>query len=85
LRAGIPTVTVPFTRDELYWGWQVARLGVGPAPILRTQLTAEGLASAIRIATSDAGMRERVASLGRGIQAEDGVARAVEAFHQYLA
>jgi sterol 3beta-glucosyltransferase len=84
LRAGIPTVTVPFTRDELYWGWQVAGMRVGPAPILRTQLTAERLATAICCATSDAGMRDRVAALSRRIQAEDGVARAVDAFHQYL-
>jgi sterol 3beta-glucosyltransferase len=84
LRAGVPTVTVPFTRDELYWGWQVAGMGVGPAPILRTQLTAERLATALRCATSDEGMRDRVAALGRRIQAEDGVARAVETFHQYL-
>ena len=84
LRAGVPTVRVPFTRDELYWGWQVAKLRVGPAPLPRTQLTAERLANAIRSATDDVSMRSRATALGKQIQREDGVARAVEVIHSYL-
>jgi UDP:flavonoid glycosyltransferase YjiC (YdhE family) len=84
MRAGVPAVVIPFTRDELYWGWQVARLGVGPTPMLRKELTAEGLAAAIQAAAGDAEMRARAIVLGRRIRSEDGVARAVEAIDAML-
>jgi sterol 3beta-glucosyltransferase len=35
LRAGIPTVVVPFFTDQPFWARRVAALGVGPAPIPR--------------------------------------------------
>jgi UDP:flavonoid glycosyltransferase YjiC (YdhE family) len=67
-----------------FWGRRVAALGVGPYPILRRELTAERLADAIRISTSDTGMKQRAAELGQRIRSEDGVANAVRAFHQHV-
>lgn len=77
LRAGVPAVVVPFMPDQHFWGRQVARLGVGPRPITRQELTVERLAEAIRVAVGDPGMRRRAAALGRHIAADDGVGRAV--------
>jgi sterol 3beta-glucosyltransferase len=84
LRAGIPTITVPFFGEQSFWGDRVAELGVGPRPIMRKQLTAERLAGAISAATSDMGIRTRAAELGARICAEDGVGVAVKIFHSYL-
>ena len=78
LRAGVPSLVVPFFGDQPYWGRRVAELGVGPAPIPRKQLTAERLAAAIATAVSDAPLRQRAAELGARLRAEDGVTRAVE-------
>ena len=78
LRAGIPTVIIPFFGDQGFWGQRVADLGVGTAPIPRKQLTVERLAQAIQTAVDDRPMRQRAASLGEKIRAEDGVANAVE-------
>jgi UDP:flavonoid glycosyltransferase YjiC (YdhE family) len=78
LRAGRPTVIVPFVLDQPFWGARVQALGVGPAPIPRKRLTAARLAAAITAAVTDAGMRERAASVGAAIRAEQGVAAAVE-------
>jgi sterol 3beta-glucosyltransferase len=78
LRAGVPSVVVPFFGDQGFWGRKVADLRVGPWPVPRKQLTAERLAAAIRRATSDEGMSRRAASLGQKIRAEDGTARAAE-------
>ncbi|RME87740.1 MAG: glycosyltransferase [Anaerolineae bacterium] len=78
LRAGVPTVVVPFFGDQFFWGRRVADLGVGPAPIPRNRLTAERLAAAIERAVHDEALRARASSLGERIRAEDGVARAVE-------
>jgi UDP:flavonoid glycosyltransferase YjiC (YdhE family) len=85
LRAGVPTVVVPFFADQPFWGWRVARLGVGPAPIPRAELSAERLAAAIARATGEPGLRARAAALGERIRAEDGVACAAAAIERHIA
>jgi len=80
LRAGVPTVTVPFFGDQPFWGARVAALGAGPPPLPRARLTARQLAAAIRAATEDSAMGEHAARLGERIRAEDGIARAVDLF-----
>jgi UDP:flavonoid glycosyltransferase YjiC (YdhE family) len=84
LRAGIPNIVIASQAEMYFWGRRVAALGVGPYPILRRELTAERLADAIRISTSDTGMKQRAAELGQRIRSEDGVANAVRAFHQHV-
>jgi UDP:flavonoid glycosyltransferase YjiC (YdhE family) len=84
LRAGVPTVVVPFFLDQFFWGRRVFDLGVGPRPILRKRLDPDTLAAALRIATRDPEMKGRAAALGVRIRAEDGVARAVAAFERHL-
>jgi sterol 3beta-glucosyltransferase len=77
LRAGVPTIIIPFFGDQGFWGQRVADLGVGTAPIPRRQLTAENLAEAISKAVNDQAMRDRAAVIGEIIRGEDGVARAI--------
>lgn len=84
LRAGLPTVVIPFILDQFFWGRRVFELGVGPRPILRKHLEAEVLAEAIRTAASDPGMRERAVAIGQRIRSEDGVARAVATFNRHF-
>ncbi|MCE5259699.1 MAG: glycosyltransferase [Chloroflexi bacterium] len=78
LRAGVPSVVVPFGLDQVFWGRRIQELGAGPQPIARKSLTVEKLASAIRLAVEDPNYRARAAALGEKIRAEDGVSRAVE-------
>jgi sterol 3beta-glucosyltransferase len=80
VRAGKPTIVIPFTVDQPFWGSRMYALGVGPRPIPRRRITADGLAAALREAVSDAQMRARAEDLGALIRAEDGVGRAVEEF-----
>jgi len=82
LRAGVPSVVIPFFGDQPYWGQRIADFGVGPAPIPRKKLTAERLAQAIQTAVTDQAMRQRAAELGAKIRAEDGIARAVAVVEQ---
>ena len=77
LRAGVPSILVPFVGDQYLWGQCIHRLGVGPEPIRRNRLTVERLADAIQTATGDESMRTRAAALGDHIRAEDGVRQAV--------
>jgi sterol 3beta-glucosyltransferase len=76
-RAGTPQVVVPHLADQPFWGQCVEMLGVGPGAIPRPKLTAANLSTAIRVAASDAGMRQRAGKLSERIRAEDGVAMAV--------
>jgi sterol 3beta-glucosyltransferase len=64
LRAGVPSVIVPYFADQPFWGRRIAAIGAGPAPIARKQLTAERLASALRVATEDGTMRRRAPEVG---------------------
>ena len=78
LRAGVPTVAVPFFEDQFFWGRRVEALGVGPRPIRQKDLTAAGLAAAIDQAVHDPDMRTRAVDLARRIGQEDGVGTAVQ-------
>jgi UDP:flavonoid glycosyltransferase YjiC (YdhE family) len=78
LRAGVPSVTVPFFADQPFWAQRVWTLGAGTRPIPRKMLSVERLAEAITTAVSDGDMQRRAAGLGRRIRAEDGVRRAVD-------
>jgi UDP:flavonoid glycosyltransferase YjiC (YdhE family) len=78
----VPSIVIPFLIDQPFWGQRVYDLGVGPAPISRRKLTVERLAQAIQVAVTDKDMRQRAAALGAKIQAEDGIANAVEIIQQ---
>ena len=78
LCAGCPTVICPFIADQPFWGRRVHEQGAGPEPIPQPELTVSNLARAIRQATQDRGMRRAAVRIGRGMQVEDGVKRAVE-------
>jgi sterol 3beta-glucosyltransferase len=82
LRAGVPSVIIPFFGDQSFWAQRVAELGVGPQPIPRKRLTAERLAQAVQEAVTNQAMRQRAADLGGRIRAEDGIARAVAVVQQ---
>ncbi|MGQ0793600.1 MAG: glycosyltransferase [Deltaproteobacteria bacterium] len=84
VRAGVPSVLVPFSYDHPFWARRIADLGVGSEPIPVDKLSVERLASAIFLAVGDSGMRERAADLSRRVRAEDGVARAVQLIDRYL-
>ena len=77
LRAGVPSVIVPFFGDQPFWGWRVHELGAGPRWLPRQKLTAVSLAAAIRQAVGDETIRRRAADLGARIRAEDGVGQGV--------
>ncbi len=84
LRAGTPSILVPFTSDQPFWAQHVLRLGAGPAPIPRKELSAVRLEQAVRLAVADEGIKARAAEVGRLIRNEDGVARAVELFQRHI-
>ncbi|OUI81079.1 glycosyltransferase [Acetobacter tropicalis] len=76
VRAGIPTVPVPFVGDQYFWGWQLHRIGVAtPTQNLRS-LTAHTLGDAMLQATSPH-MVANASRLGTQVRAENGVQNAI--------
>lgn len=84
LRAGIPSIIIPHDEENIFWSHRIVELGLGPPVIPQKHLSLKKLTAAIKAATSDKAMHARVTQMSTQIQAEDGVAMAVEAFHQHL-
>ncbi len=84
LRAGLPSLIVPFIGDQSFWGRQICERGLGPQPIEEMFLSAEALAQAITTMMTDQAMRQRAAVLGEEIRAEDGVGNVVRLVAQSL-
>jgi sterol 3beta-glucosyltransferase len=76
VRAGIPSVIVPFYGDQPFWARCLARQGIAPPAVDRKSLTAAGLASAIA-ESQEPGMVRRAHAVGRAVRAEDGIAEAL--------
>ena len=85
LRAGVPSLALPFFADQPFWGRRVQALGVGPAPIPRKKVEVDNLAYALRRMVTHQPMRDRAAALGALIQAEDGVGNAVRMIQAWAA
>ena len=80
LRAGIPTVVVPYFAEQAMWGHRVAKLGAGHPPIPRKKLSAERLAEAICVAADERTVRGHAAAVSERLRQEDGVGNGVRAF-----
>jgi sterol 3beta-glucosyltransferase len=84
LRAGVPSVVIPFFFDQPFWARRVEQLGAGVRCMASSKVTAEQLAAALDKVTTDTALRQRAAALGEKIRAEDGVGRAVAVIQDRL-
>jgi sterol 3beta-glucosyltransferase len=75
---GCPSVVVEHALDQRIWGALLHRGGLAPRPLHRRSLTPAKLARAVRTVLDSQEMAARAKAAGRAMQAENGVARAVE-------
>jgi sterol 3beta-glucosyltransferase len=75
LKAGVPSIIIPFSNDQFAWGRRVYEMGVAAKPIPRKKLTAENLSEAIRSVFTDE-IRTAARELGLKIQSENGAEKA---------
>ncbi len=68
-RAGVPQIVVPHLFDQIYWGERIRALGLGPAPIRRTRLSAGKLEAALREALENEVIQERARELAGRLEA----------------
>jgi len=83
LRAGLPTVIVPFFGDQFFWGRIVADAGAGPEPIPIRRLDIEHLTAAFD-ACRRPQVRERATELGALLRASDGAELAAQSVERHL-
>ncbi|CAE6479214.1 unnamed protein product [Rhizoctonia solani] len=83
LKAGKPTIVVPFFGDQPFWGSMIARAGAGPEAIPQDELSTKKLIEAFEFVKSSRakGAAER---MGKQIRSESGVTLGVESFHKHL-
>ncbi len=84
LRAGRPSIVVPFIADQAFWGRRVERLGAGTTLVGEKGLSPRTLTEALRHVLREEATGGRAARLGQNIRAEDGVARAVAMLEGYV-
>jgi len=77
LRAGVPSIVVPFFFDQWFWGQRLQRQGLGPEPIALRRLSARRVASALEEVTRSSAMRQNLRTLSSRLAVEDGVGAAV--------
>jgi UDP:flavonoid glycosyltransferase YjiC (YdhE family) len=80
VRAGIPSVIVPFYGDQPFWARCLQRAGVAPPALNRQNLRADDLSAAL-IATQQ--MHPAATKLGQQVHAEDGVGEAVRCLQNW--
>jgi UDP:flavonoid glycosyltransferase YjiC (YdhE family) len=78
VRAGKPSLVIPFLDTQAFWGRRVFELGIAAEPVRPARLSAGHLGAALQSLTRDRAMIERAAAIGARVRAEDGLGRAVE-------
>jgi sterol 3beta-glucosyltransferase len=78
LRAGKPSILIPFMGDQPWWGARIYEHGIGPPPIPANKINPENLAEAIQTAIHDLPMRSRAAQIGEKIRQEKGLENTVD-------
>lgn len=85
LRAGLPTLIIPFGGDQPFWGVRVHAAGCGPKPVNRYGMKAETLAARLRELTGNAAYRENAWAMSEALRREHGVTMAADIIEREIA
>lgn len=85
LRAGKPTLVIPFGGDQPFWGARVEALGCGPHPLRRDSLTVQRLTKALLDLKHHSSYRVAAEELGERLRTEHGTENAADLVERELA
>jgi UDP:flavonoid glycosyltransferase YjiC (YdhE family) len=77
VRAGIPSIIIPFFFDQGFWADRLEKLEAGPPRLSKKALTQQTMATAINKTLNNKIMRNRLDKLRARLNAENGVENAV--------
>jgi rhamnosyltransferase subunit B len=83
LRAGVPSLVVPFSHDQFDNGSRVARTGAGRW-LARSKYNAATAERELRAVLTDESYTSRAAEVGRQVRSEDGATAAADAIEEVL-
>lgn len=81
LRAGKPTLLIPFGADQKFWGDRIVEIGCGPKYIMRKHLTVRNLAKALNELDSPV-YNNNAVRISKLINAENGVGNVCDCIEQ---
>ncbi|MFN8579124.1 MAG: glycosyltransferase [Candidatus Sericytochromatia bacterium] len=84
LRAGIPSISVPFFGDQPFWSNQIYKLGLSTKPINRKDLNSSNLREAIIESIANDNLINRAKIISKKINSENGISNAVETIKQII-
>lgn len=84
LRAGIPSIILPFTSDQPFWGRQVYKLGAGPKPLAPNRFSAAQLSRLLNTVIYKKDLTAKASRIGQRMRNEDGVSNAVGIIEGYM-
>jgi len=85
LRAGVPSLVVPFFGDQPFWGARLADAALGPKPLPKRRLTQDTLAKALSQTVNTPYFQQNASKMGAVIRGEDGTGVAYEVLRTALA
>jgi UDP:flavonoid glycosyltransferase YjiC (YdhE family) len=83
MRAGVPSLIVPFSHDQFDNAARVARLGAGRS-LPRSKYNRESAARELRTMLSEQSYAKKAAEVGKHVRSEDGAASASDAIEEVL-
>jgi UDP:flavonoid glycosyltransferase YjiC (YdhE family) len=84
LRAGVPSICIPFHGEQRYWADRLHVLGVAPRPLDYRRLSEDNVSSALLDATPGSRISARAQELGRQIRDETGIVSAIAHIYRFL-
>ena len=85
LRAGVPSITVPFMTDGPLWSHCLHRLGLSPLPLNHDGLSCEDLAQAIHTLSTNHKFNEKANLIKQKLCGQKGAEKASSIISDYLA
>jgi UDP:flavonoid glycosyltransferase YjiC (YdhE family) len=85
LKAGVPSIPVPHVSDQYFWSADLHRLGVAPAPLMRTRLSTKALASRIRETVGNPIMKQHAIAIQQRMAGDNGPVTAAMLIEQAMA
>ena len=73
LKAGIPSIPVPFFADQPFWAYKMYHEGLASKPIMRKDLNSDNLSNSITKVIADNNMQKRSKRFGEKLALEKGV------------
>ena len=85
LAAGLPSFAVPVIADQWFWGYRIAALGAGPAPLSADNVSVKALTKRFSTLITKNSYRQRAGAVGMRLQSEDAISPTVDALERIVA